>query len=258
MYLRAVHAEHHIPTLRAFIRANPLGIFTTAIDSPGHPFLQSSHIPWILDVPDDASDTELGKLRGHMARANPQVKAMIAELTSSASAPGAEPAPRPQTRTLSRDVLILFNGPVHHYVTPKFYTETKPSTGKVVPTWDYSAVQVYGRATVYFDAKDPETDAFLSRSLRDLSEFSETEIMGHEVPWKVDDAPESYVELLKKAIVGVEVEITDMGGKWKMSQELSSRDREGTIAGFEAMGSEVGKCMAQTIRERAELAGKSS
>ncbi|KAI9066538.1 negative transcriptional regulator [Trametes sanguinea] len=256
MYLRTVHAEHHIPTLRAFIRANPLGIFTTAIDSPGLPFLQSSHIPWILDVPDDASDTDFGKLRGHMARANPQVKAMIAELTSSASAPGAELEPRPRTRTLSRDVLILFNGPVHHYVTPKFYKETKPSTGKVVPTWNYSAVQVYGRATVYFDTKDPETDAFLSQALRDLSSFTETEIMGYEVPWTVDDAPASYTELLKKAIVGVEVEITDMGGKWKMSQELSNGDREGTVAGFEAMGSEVGMCMAQTIRERAELAGK--
>ncbi|CDO76492.1 hypothetical protein BN946_scf184615.g18 [Trametes cinnabarina] len=256
MYLRAVHAEHHIPTLRAFIRANPLGIFTTAIEASGHPFLQSSHIPWVLDVPDDASDAELGKLRGHMARANPQVKAMITELTSSAGATTADSEPRTLSRTLPRDVLVLFNGPVHHYVTPKFYTETKPSTGKVVPTWDYSAVQVYGRATVHFDLKDPETDAFLSRSLRDLSHFAETEIMGYEVPWNVDDAPDSYVELLKKAIVGVEIEITDMGGKWKMSQELSSGDRQGTIAGFELMGSEVGKCMAKAIRERAELASK--
>ncbi|KAI0682290.1 putative FMN-binding domain-containing protein, partial [Cerioporus squamosus] len=158
MYLRAVHAEHDIPTLREFIRANPLGIFTTAIDAPDFPFLQSSHIPWLLDVPPDAKETDLGTLRGHMARANPQVKAMIAELTSSGS------------RTLSRDVLVLFNLPAHHYVTPKFYTETKPATGKTAPTWDYAAVQVYGRATVYFDAKAEETDAFLSRSLRDLSQ----------------------------------------------------------------------------------------
>lgn len=260
MYLRAVHAEHHIPTLHAFIRANPLGILTTAIDSAGHPFLQSSHIPWLLDVPDGPSETDLGKLRGHMARANPQVKAMIAELTSSAAAssstPGADSESRTQTRTLSRDVLVLFNGPVHHYVTPKFYTETKPSTGKVVPTWDYAAVQVYGRATVYFDTKDPETDAFLSRSLRDLSQLAEREIMGYEVPWKVEDAPESYTELLKKAIVGVEIEITEMGGKWKMSQELSSGDRQGTVEGFERMDSDVGRYMAETIRERAELCGK--
>ncbi|KAI0730554.1 negative transcriptional regulator [Earliella scabrosa] len=244
MYLRAVHAEHDLPTLRAFIRANPLGIFTTAIDSPGHPFLQSSHIPWVLDVPESAGDSDLGTLRGHMARANPQVKAMIAELTSSGD----------RSRTLSRDVLVLFNAPIHHYVTPKFYTETKPSTGKVVPTWDYTAVQVYGRATVFFDTADERTDAFLSQSLRDLSQFAETEVMGYERPWKVEDAPESYVALLRKAIVGVEIEIKDMGGKWKMSQELSEGDRRGTIAGFEALGGEAGMCMARTIRERAELA----
>ena len=124
MYLRTVYAEHDIPTLREFIRKTPLGIITTAIDVPSSdfPFLQSSHIPWVLDVPADATETDLGRLRGHMARANPQVKAMIAELTSSGQ------------RTLSRDVLVLFNAPAHHYVTPKFYTETKPATGKVAPT----------------------------------------------------------------------------------------------------------------------------
>ncbi|KAI0738704.1 negative transcriptional regulator [Daedaleopsis nitida] len=245
MYLRAVHAEHDITTLHAFIRANPLGMITTAIDSPFFPFLQSSHIPWILGLPEDAADTDLGRLRGHMARANPQVKAMIAELTS----PNGQ-----KRRTLSRDVLVLFNGPAHHYVTPKFYTATKPSTGKVVPTWDYAAVQVYGHATVFFDAHDPETDAFLSRALPDLTHLCETEVMGYDAPWRVDDAPESYVALLKKAIVGVEVEITDMGGKWKMSQELGEGDRRGVVDGFEALGSEVGRCMAQTVKERGELA----
>ncbi|RDX51336.1 negative transcriptional regulator [Lentinus brumalis] len=240
MYLRAAHAEHDLPTLRDFIRANPLGIITTAIDAPEFPFLQSSHIPWLLDVSPDAKETSLGKLRGHMARANPQVKAMVAELTSSGS------------RTLSRDVLVLFNAPAHHYVTPKFYTETKPATGKVVPTWDYAAVQVYGRATVHFDPKAEETDAFLSGALRDLTQLCETEIMGYERPWTVEDAPESYTALLKKAIVGVEVEITSMDGKWKMSQELSEGDRKGTVEGFEALNSELGKCMAQTIAERGQ------
>jgi predicted FMN-binding regulatory protein PaiB len=80
MYLREAHAEHDIPVLRTFIRENPLGIFTTAIDCPPYPFLQSSHIPWILDVSDESSDTELGILRGHMARANPQSKAMMESL----------------------------------------------------------------------------------------------------------------------------------------------------------------------------------
>ena len=67
---------------------------------------------------------------------------------------------------------------------------------------------------------------------------------------------EERVALLKKAIVGVEIEITDMGGKWKMSQEMGEGDREGVVEGFEGMGTELGRCMAQTVRERAELAGK--
>ncbi|KAI0689446.1 hypothetical protein C8T65DRAFT_746163, partial [Cerioporus squamosus] len=71
-------------------------------------------------------------------------------------------------------------------------------------------------------------------------------------PWTVEEAPESYVALLKKAIVGVEIEITSMDGKWKMSQELPEGDRKGTIQGFEALGSELGRCMAQTIAERAQ------
>jgi transcriptional regulator len=77
MHLPAVTAVLRLPVLRRFIRENPLGILTTAIKSPSHPSLQSSHIPWVVDVDDDDSEVELGKLRGHMARQNPQAKAII-------------------------------------------------------------------------------------------------------------------------------------------------------------------------------------
>lgn len=241
MYLRAIHAEHDIPTLREFIRENPLGIFTTAIESALYPFIQSSHIPWILDVEDEASTTEFGTLRGHMARANPQTKAIIDSLASDGS---------PSSNQLEKEVMILFNSPVHHYVTPKFYKETKPTTAKVVPTWDYTAVQVYGKATIYLDST---ADLFLTKQIADLSQYSETHIMKHESPWQVDDAPAKYVELLKKAIIGIEVKITDMGGKWKMSQELKEGDRQGVIEGFKGMGSEEGMKLAETIKERAAM-----
>ncbi|KAF5355484.1 hypothetical protein D9758_006358 [Tetrapyrgos nigripes] len=253
MYLRAVYAEQDIPTLRAFIRQNPLGILTTAIQSSSlsDHFIQSSHLPFLLDVSDDESPTELGKLRAHMARANPQAKAMIADLTRADST---------SLKTLSKEVLILFNGPVHHYVTPKFYKETKPTTGKVAPTWNYAAVQVYGRATIYHDTHDDETDAFISRAISDLTLFSERTQTGrgveHGEPWVVEDAPEKFVGLLKKAIVGIEIEITDIDGKWKMSQEMKGGDHEGVIEGFEAMESEVGKAMADIVRERGKLAGE--
>ena len=246
MYLRAVHAEHHKPTLRAFIRENPLGLLTTAIESSSHHFLQSSHIPFLLDVSNEDNETELGRLRGHIARANPQTKAIIEDLTEGSSK---DTAPQ-----LQKDVLVLFNGPTQHYITPKFYTETKPSTGKVVPTWNYAAVQVYGRATIFFDPKNPATDAFLSQQVADLSQFAETNVMRYEKPWSVDDAPEKYVDLLKMAIIGIEIEITEMGGRWKMSQELTGGDREGVVNGFEALGTPLGKDIAEAVRERADIA----
>ncbi|KAF2124947.1 negative transcriptional regulator [Dothidotthia symphoricarpi CBS 119687] len=248
MYLRTVHAEHNISTLHQFIRANPLGIFTTAIESQAFPFIQSSHIPFVLDTNDKPDETDLGILRGHIARANPQAKTLIEQLKSQS---GNEANPVSGTQTLSRDVMILFNGPAHHYITPKFYRETKPATGKVVPTWNYSAVQVYGRATIFYDIKAATTGAFLDKQIRDLSLQSEIEIMGNtEKPWLVDDAPASYIGILKKAIIGVQIEITDIGGKWKMSQEMGVGDQAGVAEGLEALQSDVGEEMARTVRER--------
>lgn len=248
MYLRSVHAEKNISTLHQFIRANPLGIFTTAIESQAFPFLQSSHIPFVLDVKDNPDENNLGTLRGHIARANPQAKALIEHLQS---ASGTEANATSDAQTLSRDVMVLFNGPAHHYITPKFYRETKPATGKVVPTWNYSAVQVYGRATIFFDTKAATTGEFLDRQIRDLSLQSEVDIMGNkEKPWVVEDAPTSYVEILKKAIVGIQIEIKDIGGKWKMSQEMPAGDQVGVAEGLDALGSDVGAEMAKTVRER--------
>ncbi|KAJ3778710.1 transcriptional regulator [Lentinula raphanica] len=256
MYLREIHAEHDIPTLHAFIRENPLGIFTTAIDSPLHPFIQSSHIPWVLDVNDH---DDLGTLRGHLARANPQTKAIIDSLHQDGSG----------SQKLNKQVLILFTSSVHHYVTPKFYTETKPSTGKVVPTWNYTAVQVYGEATIHHRVDDEETSEFLNRQIDDLSNLGEKKMMEimqrdgqDEAPevddrwkeqWRVTDAPPKYVELLKKGIIGVEIKIQSIGGKFKMSQEMSKADREGVITGFKSMGNEMGNDLAEIVKRKGEL-----
>ncbi len=160
---------------------------------------------------------------------------------------------------LEQEVLVLFNSPIHHYVTPKFYTETKPTTGKVVPTWNYAAVQAYGRAKVYYDPKSEESKAFLSRQLHDLSQFSETSVMGYTgvgdkpVPWKVSDAPERYLELKMKNIIGLEITVDRLEGKFKMSQEMSRGDREGVIQGFGSLQSEVGTKMSQLVKERSDL-----
>src|SRR5579862_3450840 len=151
MYLRAIHAEFDIPALRKFIRDNPLGILITALQSPSFPTLQCTHVPWVLDVADEQSKTELGTLRGHMAKPNPHAKALIEAILRD----------NPSNGSLEEEVSVLFNGPVHAYVTPKFYTETKPDTGKVVPTWNYSAVQAYGKATILFDSRNESTGSYL-------------------------------------------------------------------------------------------------
>jgi transcriptional regulator len=123
----------------------------------------------------------------------------------------------------------------------------------VVPTWNYSAVQVYGRASIFYDTKAAATGEFLNKQIRDLSLQSERDIMGHEKPWVVDDAPTSYIELLKKAIIGVQIEISDIGGKYKMSQEMPAGDQQGVIDGFKAMGSDVGAEMARTVEQKSKV-----
>lgn len=252
MYIRAAHAEADLRILRRLVRENPLGLFTTAISSPSFPFLQSSHIPFILDVEDEGSETELGRLRGHLARQNPQSKAIIEDINSQKSVSSS-------TNVLEHDVLVIFTSPAHHYVTPKFYTETKPATGKVVPTWNYAAVQVYGRAKVYIDSQSAETSNFLKQQIHDLSEHSETTIMGHTGqgdqpgPWKVSDAPENYVELMRKAIIGVEINVQKMEGKFKMSQEMGKGDSDGVVQGFLGLRTETGRQIADTVLQRREI-----
>ncbi|KIW56001.1 hypothetical protein PV05_04704 [Exophiala xenobiotica] len=243
MYLRAVHAELNIPALRNFIKQNPLGLLVTAIPSSNFSTIQCTHLPWLIDVQDDTSETELGKLRGHMAKPNPHSKAMT-EAAQTRS---------PSNGRLTEEVSVIFNGPAHHYVTPKFYVETKPSTGKVVPTWNYSAVQAYGTATIYFDSKNEETGEYLQKQISDLSYHAETNVMGYSKPWGVNDAPDRYIELLRKNIIGIEVEITRLEGKYKMSQELGKGDREGVIKGFEELRTDDAVAIARTVEQRGAL-----
>ncbi|KAK6515834.1 hypothetical protein TWF281_004425 [Arthrobotrys megalospora] len=256
MYLRGIHAEPRIRALLDFIRENPLGILTTAISSPSYPLIQSSHVPWVLDVISDDPEAPIkGRLRGHMARQNPQSKAIVESLQSSSSS-----SEDSSQNYLSQEVMVLFTAPHHHYVTPKFYTETKPATAKVVPTWNYAAVQIYGKARIYHVSSAPETSEYLGQQMKDLTTLCEGNIMGYtgekgtkEGPWEVEDAPERYLEIMKKNVIGIEIEIERIGGKYKMSQEMSKGDREGVIEGFKALGSEVGVQISECVRERGEM-----
>ncbi len=246
MYIRPVHAENSLRVLRQLIRDNPLGLLTTAIHSKDHPFLQSSHIPFVLDVADEESETEMGRLRGHLARQNPHSKAMIEELSSDPS----------KHNVLQHDVLVIFTAQ-HHYVTPKFYTETKPSTGKVVPTWNYAAAHVYGRARIYFDSASEETSEFLGQQISDLTRHTEASILGYvggDRPegWKLSDAPERFINILKKGIIGIEIEVVRLEGKFKMSQEMGRGDREGIINGFHGLQNDIGKQIGDIVKQRSD------
>lgn len=234
MYLRPVHAETDVPKLIEFVQDNPLGIFTTALPSDNFPLLQSTHIPWIYDVDKDA----LGEIRGHIARNNPHAKALLEAIKKSSSP------------IIDTEVMVLFNAPHHSYVTPQFYVESKPSSGKVVPTWNYAAAQIYGKATIYADSE--VASQFILKQVEDLTIQQESKDEKKKVPWKVSDAPNRYIELLSKAIIGISIKVDRLEGKYKMSQEMGEKDRMGVIDGFEAMESETGKAMAKMVKERGE------
>ena len=142
--------------------------------------------------------SKFGRLRAHLARANPQWR----ELDGA-------------------DVLIVFQGE-DAYVTPSWY-ETKRETGKVVPTWNYVMVQARGTAKVS-DAPD-----WLRAQVEKLTDEREA---AHPKPWAVGDAPEDFVASQLRAIVGVEIEISDLRAKWKASQNRHEADRAGVIAGL--------------------------
>lgn len=112
MRIQAIHAETRVRALRNLIRDHPLGVLTTAIPSAAHPLILSSHIPWVLDIKDESCETELGRLRGHLARANPQSKVMIESLTNPDSKSHG-------SSVLEQEVSILFTHPLNSYITPK-------------------------------------------------------------------------------------------------------------------------------------------
>ncbi|KAJ5610258.1 FMN-binding split barrel-related protein [Penicillium lagena] len=254
MHLRPDHTVRDLPTLHAFIHAHPLGVLTTSLPSENYPTLQCSHIPWVVDsenttistdAPNSSNKPLLGGLRGHIARQNPQSKAIVEAATES-----------PTKHTIPGEVLIIFTSPVDHYITPHFYTESKLGTGKVAPTWNYAAVQVYGRATIYHDSKDEATGAFLHQQLSDLARLGEEGVMGYQKdaqttpqPWKIADAPEQYIALLKKNIVGMHIEITRIEGRFKVSQERPVQDRAGVVEGLEAIDSEQARKMAGFVKK---------
>jgi len=120
-------------------------------------------------------------------------------------------------------VLAIFQGP-QAYISPNWYP-SKAQHGKAVPTWNYTMVQVHGTLRAI---EDPQwLRAFVTR----LTERHEG---GRAMPWHVADAPADYLDAMLKAIVGIEIEVTKLEGKFKLSQNRSAEDRTGVVLGLES------------------------
>jgi transcriptional regulator len=191
------------------VRAFPLGLLVTA----GANGLMANAIPFVLD---ETGADGRGVLRGHLARPNAQWRDCVA---------GCE-------------ALVVFQGP-EHYVSPGWYP-TKQETHKVVPTWNYAVVQVRGRAVAI---EDP---AWLHAQVRALTTMMED---GRTEPWAVDDAPADFVAAQLRGIVGLEIAIEAIEGKWKASQNRSEADRAGVVAGLGDEQTESASAMAALVAE---------
>ena len=154
-----------------------------------------------------------GTLRGHIARANPQRD----ELAS------------------ADECLVVFQGP-QGYVSPSWYA-TKRESGRVVPTWNYATVHAWGRPRL---VDDP---SWIRRQIDALTRQQEA---SSPVPWQVRDAPEAFLASQVGGIIGVEIPISRIEGKWKLSQNRSDADRAGVVAGFRGLG-EPGRAMADLV-----------
>lgn len=206
MYVPRHFVEDRVEVLHAAIRGGSLATLVTT--GPGE--FGVSHIPLVLEP----EPGPLGRLVGHIARANSQWKS-----TADGSA-----------------ALAIVLGP-DAYVSPSWFA-TKLETGRVVPTWDYVAVHAHG--TIRFFDERERLLGVVTR-LTDLHEHTRA------VPWKVSDAPQDYLEGLLKHIVGVELTISRLEGKWKASQDEGEADRRGIEEGLRKAGNGA---MADLVRER--------
>lgn len=175
--------------------------------------LVANAIPFILD----ASRGRFGVLQAHLARANGQWRDF-------------DPAV---------EALVIFQG-ADSYITPSWYA-TKRQTGKVVPTWNYAIVHAYGPIQVIEDRD------WLAAQIADLTAAREA---SRPEPWAVDDAPPAFIQSQIKGIVGLEIPISRIEGKWKVSQNRPEADRRGVVDGLRALQDDESAAMAALVAER--------
>ena len=179
----------------------------------------------VLQVSEDSAAADRGVLGGHFSRANVQWS----------------------DRDTAIDALAIFSGP-QHYITPNWYPG-KLDDGKEVPTWNYAVVHAKGPLQII---NDP---AWLLAHLEALTDQSEA---GSPVPWKVSDAPAEFTRSMMNGIVGFELPITSLEGKWKVSQNRTPAEKLGVLAGLEAVNTPQSLTMKELVQSRLDLASKGS
>jgi transcriptional regulator len=200
MYIPAADRITDASRINAFIQANG---FATMVSQGEHgPW--ASHLPFVFDEAEGG-----GRLRTHMARANDQWRHLQA----------------------SPEVLCIFLGP-HSYISPTWY-----AAKVAVPTWNYTAVHVYGTAQL-------EDDAFLRKTVEDTTAKYESKMPA---PWMMP-VPEDYIIGMMKAIVGVSVRITKIEAKFKLGLRRSQEDQVGVLAGLEQSGNLESLLLARFTR----------
>ena len=175
--------------------------------------LNANHIPFEID-PEPAP---FGTLRAHVARANPVWRETSKEV---------EP-------------LVIFQGP-QIYITPSWY-QTKKETGKVVPTFNYIVVHAYGAMRVIEDGD--WLRAFVGRL---TARFEAARAQ----PWAVGDAPDEFISMQLRAIVGIEITLSRLIGKWKASQNRPAADRKGVVAGLRESDDALAQAMAAAVEQK--------
>jgi len=190
MYTPSHFKDEDLASLQQQIESTRLATLVS-FDETG---LQASHVPLLLSPHEGPN----GTLYGHLAKANPQWKALGAGET-----------------------LVIFQGP-DAYISPSFYA-AKAEHGKVVPTWNYLAVHAYGRAEVFTDPK---------RLLQVVSGLTDKHESTRATPWAVSDAPDDYIQKMLNGIVGFAIPIERLAGKRKLNQNRSAEDIAGVSKGL--------------------------
>ncbi|WP_024301282.1 FMN-binding negative transcriptional regulator [Pseudogulbenkiania sp. MAI-1] len=212
MYVPKHFEAPSVEAMHELMRTAPLATLVSST-SVG---LEANHIP-LLWSPDPAAPS--GCLRGHVARANPLWRNVTGE----------------------SEVLAIFHGP-DAYVSPGWYP-SKQEDGKVVPTWNYVAVHAHGRLRT-IDDRD-----WLREQLTLLTAEHEA---GMASPWQLTDAPAGYIDKLMGAVVGIEIVISRLEGKWKASQNQPVANRDGVAAGLAVSGRAGAARMAALVAAGAE------